>query len=371
MWKLKLLETKDKSDWTRIIDRLPNPDIYFTPEYAQIYEESYSPDIDESFCGKSYLCFYGDESKYLVYPLIKRVINELPFLKGANGLPTLYDVISPYGYSGPIFYGCEGQAAIKLLQDFFSNWDKYCKENGIVTEFIRFHPLLKNYEIFKEVRHVDERNQTVYLNLSMTEEELLGSLNKKTRNLMRKAEKNNVRVEITNDSIAMQEFTRLYLDTMQHNQAGAKYLFPLRFFQNSKEFLGGNISLFIARYEEKIISAALMMQKYNYMHYHFSGSDRNYLNFAPNNLLLWKAILWGKSKGYKIFHLGGGLSLSESDSLFHFKAGFSKNLSRFYTARIIHDEHLYDDLCSRRNSYDKKHEKTPGEVDFFPYYRKP
>ena len=45
-----------------------------------------------------------------------------------------YDVTTPYGYGGPVGNG-----------DFQQAYERWCGERGIVSTFIRFHPLFENY----------------------------------------------------------------------------------------------------------------------------------------------------------------------------------------------------------------------------------
>jgi lipid II:glycine glycyltransferase (peptidoglycan interpeptide bridge formation enzyme) len=194
-------------------------------------------------------------------------------------------------------------------------------------------------------------------------------MDKKTRNLIRKAEKNGILIEETTRREDLATFTNIYLDTMEKNQAHAKYLFPQIFYERTMDLLQDTISLFVAKYQEKIIAASLFMHQYDYIHYHFSGSDKNYRQYAPNNLLLWTVIQWGQQKGYKTFHLGGGLG--QDESLFRFKAGFSDERARFCTASIIHDTETYQRLNKLKDALDKKKTSQEEPSSFFPYYRKP
>ena len=83
--------------------------------------------------------------------------------------------------------------------------------------------------------------------------------------------------------------------------------------------------------------------------------------FAPTNLLLYKAALWGCETGCKTFHLGGGVGSGE-DSLFKFKKSFYRNddLPFFSIGKKIFDQQKYDFLVSMR-------EETNSS--YFPKYR--
>lgn len=73
----------------------------------------------------------------------------------------------------------------------------------------------------------------------------------------------------------------------------------------------------------RIIAMSIMIFANGRLNYHLSGSDIEYRNLAPSNLLLYKAALWGSEQGMKTFHLGGGVGSGE-DNLYKFKAAFNK-----------------------------------------------
>ena len=106
-----------------------------------------------------------------------------------------------------------------------------------------------------------------------------------------------------------------------------------------------------------------MLSSNGYMHYHLSGSLREYQKYAPSNLLLYKAALWGYANGYRILHLGGGVG-SKEDSLFKFKSAFNrKEHLQFSIGRKVFWEDAYNELTSIKGS---------SEVEsFFPKYRVP
>jgi len=367
MYQTELLTTKDSEKWIKLLEETEHPDIYFTPEYAKIYEYNYSKETDEAFCGTSLLFYFGNKDEFVLYPFIKRDINELPFVK-QNEMSHTYDVISHYGYNGPIIKCSNEENKKNLVKKFLSAFNEFCIENNIVSEFTRFHPLLDNHKFFKELVPIDERFHTIYVDLTLDETTLLKNMSKKTRNLIRKAEKNNVEImRSKNIKRDLPVFSELYLQTMKRNKANKKYLFPLKFFQNTVELLKDNLSLFIAKHDGKIIAASLFMHDYEFIHYHFSGADKDYLNLAPNNLLIWKVILWAKKQGYKKFHLGGGLK--DEDGLYHFKSGFSKNHSVFLTSNKIHNKKIYNKLCNLNGSLDIRRNEQVIKSDFFPKYR--
>jgi len=363
MHKIKVLSTENLEEWNSILKGLENNDIYYDANYLKIYEQSYNEFVDQAFGGRAFMFFYGDDDDFVIHIFLRREIN-LSFYENAD---QLYDIISPYGYSGPIIKSTKINKE-ELISKFSREFNNYCKKNNIISEFIRFHPLINNHIQYRLIKQTDQRSNTIFVDLSLDQDLILKNMNKKTRNLIRKAEKNNIQIRRTADKQDLKRFFELYTQTMEKNQTSKRYFFPYEFFEQTFNLLQPNISLFIAEKDNQIISASLFMHKNKYLHYHFSGSDKEFLKFAPNNLLLWHVIKWGKNQGYSKFHLGGGVS--KDDSLFHFKSGFSKKNAEFHTCSVIHDENIYRELCKAKDRFDEKQGRKIIKSNFFPYYRK-
>ena len=153
---------------------------------------------------------------------------------------------------------------------------------------------------------------------------------------------------------------------MRSDQAEEYYFFSETFYDSIADDLKENYEIFYATHEDKIISIAIMIFANNQMHYHLSGSLREYRSLAPSNLLLYKAALWGHEQGYKTFHLGGGVGSGE-DPLYKFKAAFNRNSDyRFAIGKLIVDEVKYHFLVNLRASWDQ--DFNP-ESNYFPVYR--
>ena len=102
------------------------------------------------------------------------------------------------------------------------------------------------------------------------------------------------------------------------------------------------------------------------LNYHLSGSDIEYRNLAPSNLLLYKTALWGCEHGFRTFHLGGGVGSGE-DNLYKFKAAFNKVSDyQFSIGKQVFDQQLYDELVGLRRRSDEAFDETS---QYFPLYR--
>jgi CelD/BcsL family acetyltransferase involved in cellulose biosynthesis len=124
--------------------------------------------------------------------------------------------------------------------------------------------------------------------------------------------------------------------------------------------------MFYAVMDGQIIAMSIMLFANDQMHYHLSGSMIEYRNLAPSNLLLYKAALWGCERGYKTFHLGGGVGSGE-DGLYKFKAAFNKNSDyQFSIGKEIFNQEKYDELVAERTGRDLTFNE---DSKFFPLYR--
>jgi lipid II:glycine glycyltransferase (peptidoglycan interpeptide bridge formation enzyme) len=153
---------------------------------------------------------------------------------------------------------------------------------------------------------------------------------------------------------------------MDRVNAADMYYFDENYFLN---FIDNNeyktdIIFALLKDTHKIISAAMMIKTNNkIIQYHISGTLNDYLNLTPIRLLIDEMRIIGTREGYKYFNLGGGLG-SQEDSLFQFKASFSKDFKKFKVWKYIVNEQIYEQLCNN-NTYLSNNEN----ITYFPLYR--
>lgn len=313
-----------KNSWNNFLN-------YFSTEQKDIY---FSDDYVQLACGKNQepLCIVCEESEKIML---------MPFLRGEY--KCYCDFETPYGYGGPIS-NCNdkewNQKALNEIISFFSK-EKY------LAGFIRFHPLLKNADICKNIFTVIDDRKTIAINTSVSEEEIWETqIHSKNRNMIRKAEKNGLEFIRDNDFKYIEEFKKIYNSTMQRLDADDFYFFDDDYYQKFVNVFKGNGFLGCVKKNEEIIGAALFMYDTEHGHYHLAGSDRAFSSLGTNNLLLWKVACEMHKEGVKEFHLGGGTNSDEENSLFKFKRAFSPNEKQFSIGKIIFNINAYNSICS-------------------------
>ncbi|MFH1461137.1 MAG: peptidoglycan bridge formation glycyltransferase FemA/FemB family protein, partial [Patescibacteria group bacterium] len=124
-------------------------------------------------------------------------------------------------------------------------------------------------------------SQTIILNISRSEDELLKQMHQKTRYNLRLAQKKGVVIERNNNQASLDFFLKLAEQTAQRD----KFHFHSReYYQKMLEILGqeGIIRLFLAKYQEKVIAANLVCFFGQTSYYLHGASDYDFRNLmAP------------------------------------------------------------------------------------------
>jgi hypothetical protein len=256
------------------------------------------------------------------------------FLLGKIKSTNFHDIQSPYGYGGPIA-SSEDPAFLVAAWAHYKDW---CLKNNVVVEFIRFHPLLRNWNYYNgDV--VDDR-RTVWIDLEL--DDLLSSYLTRARTAIKKAKNAGLRIEWVDPKGYIDIFFQLYSDAMVELGADVFYLFPREYHQ---ELLSWDASkLALCKCDGKIVGASLFLLAPFLMEYHLAFTCTEGKKLSANNLILHEAALLGKKLGLKKFHLGGGTSRDGKNSLLFFKEGFSDQRSSFKIGKKIYRQELYDEL---------------------------
>ncbi|MBF7081411.1 GNAT family N-acetyltransferase [Desulfallas sp. Bu1-1] len=338
----RVLGIADRGEWLDLLKRMPAPDVHFEPGYLQVFRE-----------GEPRLFVYEREAQTVIYPFILRPVNGLP---GAAGSEFFYDITSPYGYGGPLYPPGTDQ---RLINDFYACFQQFCRENNIITEFIRFHPLLRNHELMTGLVDVARNSTVVFVDLSKTPDEIWSGYDRSNRKNINKARRENVSVVIDNSPGHFADFMAIYRQTLDRNNAGLFYYFPPDFFERVHCFLPGGHIYAHAWKDGRIVASELLIYNKHYIHSFLGGTLADYFIYRPNNLLKHEIINWAKQRGIKYFVLGGGRS--DDDGIFRYKSTFSRDRRGYYIGKKVHNEEIVARLTGC---------PSPGQKeDFFPPYR--
>lgn len=343
---LKIYTLNEAEQWDSIVRSFSDYDIY--------YLSGYTRGLQSHGDGEPLLIHYQGEQLRGIQVMMKRRLSDDSRFAGKLE-EELYDLITPYGYGGWLL---EGEGDVRLLMEEYDHW---CVRNRIVSEFIRFHPLLKNQEAVCEYYDVVPLGATVAMDIS-SQQTIWDNLTSKNRNMVRKGQKSGLRIYRANSPEIYEVFRQIYDRTMDKDHADSYYYFGDRYYESMSDDLSRNAQVFYAQTQDgQVAAAAIMIGANGRLNYHLSGSRTELQRLAPTNLLLYEAACWGSENGYRTFHLGGGIG-SREDSLLAFKKAFYRgDTYRYYIGKRIVDEAAYQMLLELRNE--------PVQGDFFPAYR--
>ena len=351
---IRLYSTKDKSTWDKIVLSFTDYDAFWLSGYAKSFEIHGD--------GKACLLYYEKNGLRAIYVYMKKDLADIDIFSNDIQKEMYFDIKTPYGYGGFLF---DGETSDSNLKEFKNSYITFMKQNNIISNFVRYHPVIKNAVIMKRFNEVTDLGNTISMDLT-SKEIIWANIIPKKRNGIRIAERNGVIIKHSKDKTLFNTFTKLYNATMDRDNADGYYYFKQRFYDSINENLYNNHEIFYAEYEGKIIVMSLILFANKTMYCFLSASDFMYRKLSPNNLLLYKVACWGFEHGFSSYHIGGGVG-SSTDNLFKFKKGFNRNsVENFSVGKEIYNKKVYDYLIKIRVEKDNKFNK---ESTFFPLYR--
>jgi lipid II:glycine glycyltransferase (peptidoglycan interpeptide bridge formation enzyme) len=335
--KGEIKEITSKEEWAKALDKVDSYDFYHTFDYHNI------------FCGENetpLLLSYETKGITILLPLVLRSIPNTNY----------FDFTSVYGYAGPLSNTVDLEVAEKVkFQEVFYD---YLLEKKIVSVFSRLHPYIEQKQVIGGLGEIIELGNVVNIDVTMPLEESRRAYSKSNKNQINKLRRQcEVVMAETKEDIL--EFVDIYYENMKRLNAADHYYFNKSYFLKFMEISDFQTDILLVRDKEsqKYIAGSMFVKTKDIVQFHLSGTRTDYLRLKPSKLFLDEMRVRAHKQGYKIFNLGGGLG-GEKDSLFEFKASFSKDFRTFKIWKYIVNEEVYNHLS-----------KDKIDNDYFPKYR--
>lgn len=173
-----------------------------------------------------------------------------------------------------------------------------------------------------------EKLFTFVINLADNKELLWEKIGKKTRNMIRKGEKMDVKVKLADQEEEFNQWWGVYSKTAEIKGFGRqKLLLVKKIFQEKKLS-----RLFLSIKDNKIIGGTLFLLD-EYPMYWLGAFDKNFGDYAPGHINIWEAMLTLKKEGFQLLDLGG-ISFDEKDGSSRFKKSFNGEIKTEYIYEI-------------------------------------
>lgn len=347
---LKVFTLSEASAWDNIVYSFERYDIYYLSGYVKAFEINGD--------GKAVLIYFENGTTRAMNVVMKRDISKFSNFLGKIGEGELFDISTPYGYGGFLVEGND-------IKELKKEYEEFCHAEHIVSEFVRFHPILRNWMGLDVIYDEVQLGNTVYMD-TISEEIIWKNIANRNRTKIRKAQREGMKVYWCRAPEIITPFMDIYKATMDKDNAEDYYYFNKEFYESIMEDLKDNAMWFYSVIDGEIAAMTIFLFCNGQMHYHLSASNSKFQKMAATNLLIYEAALWAQKNGYKTLHIGGGVG-AKRDGLYQFKKGFNKGEDvEFHIGRKIFDEDAYKRLVDLRLQNDEHFDLETG---YFPKYR--
>ncbi len=206
---------------------------------------------------------------------------------------------------GP-FLPFDDSECAKLWNVFFEFVKKELVNSG--TSHLRIEPRIPTvpdiFSKFQKSTYSFEPRDTIVMDLTQSEEQLLESMHPKGRYNIKLAQKHGVKVHHGLNEANLKDFMDIYFDTAERKHFASKHksyfatLLPIL----QQEKCG---EIFIAEYENKPVAVALVIFCGKRATYFFGGSLPSYSKFMAPYLLHWEIMKFAKNAGYTAYDFWG------------------------------------------------------------------
>lgn len=343
--RVKILRTRepDLSEWSDYYSRLRLPGVYHSPDYIRVLEGQ---------CGdRAELFLFGNEDRFAYYPFFRRSLGDLPFVKGAGtGLSDCSDIVTSWYYGGPLV----SKEDDELIDRFRLEFGEYCRDQRIVSEFIRFDPYVGNDRYVTGSVKVWNDREVVFINLQLSESDIVNGYDRKCRKNIRRARDAGVQVRFQWTEADIKKFHEIYDSEMKRKCAPKKYFFPTEFFFDLLSSVNGSVltTIYVGG---SFAGGSLVIQQGEMVSDYLRATDPSFWNLRINDYVVHRNAMFFKERGARIYDLQGG-----REGVFRFKRAFSSSTLWFRVGSCIHLPEEFRELCRLAPSLSE---------DFFPPYR--
>ena len=331
-----------KTEWNKAIDGFDKKDFYHSYDYHQAC-------LKEKEAAK--LLFYESGETTIAFPLLIRPINGSGY----------FDAASVYGYAGPLVSG--------FGPDFnFEDWKKqlltFFSENRIVSVFSSTNPFIDHQiELLSTFGDIENLGNIVYFDLESPQAHLKQYSKTTKRYVKRNKGLFKIREGKSEEDALL--FLKIYYRSMDRLHADSQYYFKLPYFLDllKSESCDAYFVFAVSNDSGKEISAAFIIRTNHIIQYHLSGTLDDYRHLSPIRTIIDHTRKKGITDNYSFFNLGGGVG-SKNDSLYDFKASFSKTRIPFQVWKFIADDEVYHQLCKEYPPI-----QDLDKPNYFPKYR--
>jgi len=305
MSSIQIVDSLPYDQWVKFVDEHPDGNIFHTPYMMDVFKN-----VDKHY-PKLYATI--DERNGGILSLLLCV--QVSVLGEYTGRFTSRSII----YGGILSAdGADGNDSVIPL---INNYNTSVKGKVLFTE-------IRNMSFPQELREKFERcgyRYEGYLNylidLRKPLEEIFRSFSSSCRRNIRKSERNGVLIE----EITSKDKVKVFYALLKKTYSKARIPFAdFSLFASAfdKLYSRDMAKFFLAKSGDQYIAGRVILLFKGKIFDWYAGSDHDYSNFYPNEMLVWRILKWGSQNGFHTFDFGGAGRPEEKYGVRDFKERF-------------------------------------------------
>jgi hypothetical protein len=326
----RLIPASERAGWREALAPLGEVDATYLPEYHLAYSLRVAGSAP-------LLWHFSRDGQHFLYPFLLTPV-------ALDGLATPYfDITSIYGYTGPVATTSDSG----FVNAAWAAFDAYTARQKIVAEFVRFSPFHGN-ERFAHPRSTVLANRTLAASrLPASREALLQSLGSKTRNMLRKAQREGLAARELALPGYLAGFRALYDETMARNNAPAFFRYDDAYWEQLLGLGPRGLRLFGTFSGERLVAASMAVAHGRSGLYHLGASLPDYARLGAGNLSLFEMSCGLMEGGVDFLNMTGGRTAAADDPLLLFKRSNANGTATFHIGKRIVDPLAYNDMATQ------------------------
>ena len=304
MTEVRVLKANDAEKWNSLVEKNPYASAYHLWDWGEVLSLA-----------------YGYERHYVAASKGNKIIGVLPLVHVKSRFFGNRLISLPFcEYGGPLTdYELDDQETKKVMQKLVGTATELASVLNV--EYVEIRncrvPVAKDVLLFGGYNDY-VKYLTFRIDLTKSSETLWKSLNRKTRNAVRKAMKRGVEAKEVRGEEQLKDYYKLYLATQKRHGSPPnsfklfEKLYDAFFHKNKTKVL-------LAEYKGKPIAGIIAFYHNNIIYWWNNVTDSKHRSLNPTNLLLWNIIEWGANNGYQMLELG---RTRKETTIHRFKSGW-------------------------------------------------
>lgn len=360
MNRLQVWDARDAADrdaWIMAWERVAGGDPFSHPDYLA----AFAADGEVPMCAS----LDGPDDEEVLHAFLRRPIREDAC--GNPVEPGLWDAYTALLYGGPL----AGRSSEALQAAFRRRFRAWAQDTGLVSEFLRMSPVPSRRlpypgTVREQAPHIvcDLRADSV--------DDLWAGMRSNVRRGAARARAAGLTVAIDETGQRLEDFLRIYDETMDRVGSADRFRFPASTFTRMHDALPGGFAYVYVEHEGRAVAVELVLASAETGYFFLGGTETAALPLYASVLVHCEAIAYAWSRGLKDYVLTGGVTNTSDDSLLRFKRGFApRGDSLYLTGEQVFDEDAYARLlcCTVHSESDSTAHSAP--TTYFPAYRAP